>query len=400
MLLKGMGFPEVFTAKSGIHGLSLVEKHAIEFVVVAWDMIGLPGTTFVQKARAKRRRKYLPCVLYSKNMGGGDAQLIKELGFQDVLSMPFDKATARALIQKVVDREANLDPIEITLRRIESLIAESRLAEAMKCITPRLDQRGPVFARAQTVVAEAWMQIGRLDLSEGCLHSAIDDSPGYAPAMQLIARMLSQKGQHGEAIAMLERMSKNSPKNMSMLVGLGAAYVNADRHDEATQVFDRVLKMDSDNQSAKDEMGKLAFKDGNMILAAKLLAGTENGNEISRYFNNLAVSLVGKGAFLEAIETYQNAINLLANKAQIHLLHYNLGLAYRKRGDNPKALANLCTSYIHDPTYEKAYVAIARLVNEMKEKGEAYDRKLTGDVKTIRDRFLSGQPKSAAKQSA
>ena len=34
MLLKDMGFSQVFTAKSGVHGLEQVEKETIELIVV------------------------------------------------------------------------------------------------------------------------------------------------------------------------------------------------------------------------------------------------------------------------------------------------------------------------------------------------------------------------------
>jgi tetratricopeptide (TPR) repeat protein len=176
----------------------------------------------------------------------------------------------------------------------------------------------------------------------------------------------------------------HSPKNITTLLSLGGAYVDADRHQEAQSVFQTVSALDPDSQDLKDARGKLAFKEGDVPLAAQLLAETQNGDAIARYFNNLAIALAHGGKFDKAIETYENAIKLLVTKARLSSLHYNLGLACAKKGDLARAFRELATSYKGDPTFEKAYVALARVSKQMKEAGQTYDAALAREVTALR----------------
>src|SRR5262249_2572326 len=152
-----------------------------------------------------------------------------------------------------------------------------------------------------------------------------------------------------------------------------SVYVDAERHDDAKKTFASVSTIDPDSPPLKDEQAKLAFKEGDLPLAAKLLAETQNGDAIARHFNNLAIALTHQQKFEKAIETYENAIKLLSDKAKLHALHYNLGLALAKKGDLARSFTQLAESYKGDPSFEKAYAALARVSKQMAEKGLAYD---------------------------
>jgi len=127
-----------------------------------------------------------------------------------------------------------------------------------------------------------------------------------------------------------------------------------------------------------------ALKEATFSCGVQLIAETENGNELARVFNNLAISQVAKGDFDKGIVTYNNAMRMLADKARLYLLQYNLGLAYRKKGALDKSLKELAASYTSEPSFEKAYVAIARVVQELKAKGVKPEPKLIRDVKQAR----------------
>lgn len=384
MLLKELGFTDIFIASTGYDGIKSAENNHPQLIIVAWEMGAMPGTIFIQKVKERKKRKHLPCLVYSKRMSGEDVLLTKELGFKDILAMPFDRESARNIIKGIIDNEANLNPIEAQIRKIENYLAEGRPSEALKLITPKLSEKNPFVVRANTCIAEVWMRLMKYDKSETFLSMALKEDADYFPALQLKAKLYSKMGNHAAAIDILRKMAEKSPKNLSNLVNLGAVYVDANQVDEAKKVLDRVMDLDADNRGAKDELGKVAFKEGNIPLAAQFLAETENGDEIASFFNMMAISLVAQGKHQEGVQTYRNAMQLLADKARLYLLHYNLGLALKKGGKIQEGFAELCQSYLLEPTYEKAYVAIARVAKEMKEKNVALDKKLVTQVKEKR----------------
>ena len=322
----------------------------------------------------------------SKRMTDEDVTLTKELGFQDVLGMPFDKEKARETILRIIESEEHVTSEEKKLRKIEALIGEGDLKEALKLFDNKLTS-GKNKSRALIALAEIWLQTKNFEKAEQVLGEILDEEPDCTNALRLKAKLYSLTNRHDEAIVALEMMIQKSPKNIKSLLCLGSVYVDANQLDKAKGVFDKVEKIDSENSQLNDEKGKMAFKEGDIPLAAQLLAETEAGEELARHFNNLAIAKVASEQFDEGIQTYKNAIQLLSDKAKLHQLHYNLGLAWKKKGDMEQGFILLCQSYLIDPSFEKAYIALARVSKELKAEGKKLDAKLVNKVKIARQKY-------------
>jgi len=385
MLLKEMGFSKIITSPTGDDAMIQSDKQHIQFFIVAWELKGMPGTVFVQKARSKKRRRFAPCIIFSKRMSPEDVKLTRDLGFTNILAMPFDRQQVKDMIAQIIHYEGHLDPRENQLRKIEMFSSDGHPMEALKMFTDDLFDPGPFQTRALLAGAEVFMGLAKNDKAERCINDALRNQPDSNRALQLKARLLSRKGLHNESILILEKLVHVSPKNLSNKITLGGAYIEADRLDDARRVFKDVMDDDPSNQDCKDQMATLAFKEGHYSLAEQLIAETENGNELARAFNNLAISQVAKGDFEQGIKTYTNAMRMLADKARLYLLQYNLGLAYRKKGALEQSFSTLAQSYTSEPSFEKAYVAIARVVQELKAKGIKPEPKLIKEVKNARE---------------
>ena len=360
-------------------------------------MNSLSGTLFIQKVRNAKRTRRIPFLIYSKRLSVQDLRLTSELGMTNVLGMPFDRIKATSLIREILEAENSLTKEEVRLRKMEDLLEEGKPAECLKFIGPEMTKKGPHLSKFNALVAEAWLQLGKTEKSMKLLEEAIQIDSENLHAKFLLSRVRSHMGQHDEAIRILHEMIDASPLNISTKVKLGSAFVDADRHDEAKKVFSEVMDLDPDSIPAKEELGKIAFKEGDLPLAGQLLAQTENGDILARYFNSLGIALVAIKNFDKGIETYMNAISILANKAKTHLLLYNLGLAYRKKGDLKLALSKFAESYVSDPSFEKAYAGVVTINREMREKQLPVDSMLIARVKATRERSFalkrSGQTK-------
>ncbi|RYZ76061.1 MAG: tetratricopeptide repeat protein, partial [Proteobacteria bacterium] len=243
-------------------------------------------------------------------MSPEDVTFTKELGFHDIIAMPFDKEAAKAQIQKIIDHELSLTTTEKTLRKIE-IYAPEQPGEALKLITENLFVEGPFKGRALLASALVHMNLGKLDKATFLVKESLKIDPASIPAIQLSAKLLCREGKYDEAITHLESLHKKSPKNLTTKVGLGAAYVGANREEDANRILREVTDIDSSNQDAKDQLSIVAFKKGDFKLAEQLIAETENGGDLARLFNNIAVSEVNKGFFDKGLETYRQAIRLL-----------------------------------------------------------------------------------------
>ena len=385
VVLKEMGITEVMTATNGHDALKKAEAEKVKFVIIAWEMSPMPGTVFVQKFTEPAKRKHIPCLIYSKKMSTDEVKLTQDLGLKDILGMPFDRAKVKEIITLMKEREESLSPIELTLRKIEDYMEERRAHDALTLFNDnKLMSKGPHLPRAKTLMADVYMEINKSEKSEALLKEALGQDEHYLPALRLLAKLYSKQGKHEESIKILETLTEESPKNLASKVSLGCAYVDADKHDKAREVLSDVLDLDESSRGAKDEMGKLAFKEGDISLAAKFLAETKNGTELARDFNNMAIAFVAQGQHDKGIEIYHNALKVLSDKAKLHLLYYNLGLAWRKKGDLNLAFKELSTSFLSEPTYEKAYSSLAKVVKEMKEKNMPLDNATIQKVRQAR----------------
>ena len=349
MLLKELGVECVLSSPTGDDALIQADKNHIQFFISAWELNGMSGTVFIQKVRAKRKRLFAPCLIYSKRMSPEDVSLAHELGFHDIIAMPFEREKIKQQIKEILEKELNLDPQEKLLRKIEMYGPEQPM-EAFKLFKESLFKQGPLQTRAFLSTALVYINLGKFDKAEKCISDALTNDPTSMRGLQLHAKLLSRLGKHEEAIAVLEKLNIQSPKNIGAKINLGSAYLQGDRLEDAKRVFGEVLRVDKDNQDCKDQLAGIAFKEGDFTLAEQLIAETENGNELARMFNNLAISLVAKGEFERGIVTYLNAMRLLADKARLYLLQYNLGLAYKKKGDLELCFKAFADSYISEPT--------------------------------------------------
>lgn len=396
MLLSEMNL-KVVKARAGAEGLDKIEKENIPFAVVAWELSSMPGTLLVQKARQSRKKRRMPFVIYTTRMSESEASLLRELGMDSIVTLPLEKAKVKSIVSAILERESNISGIEQKLRRMEDLLSDNKPTEVLKLMGPDVSRKGPHRPRYKVIVGETFLQIGNIAKAMKAVDEALEADPHYLSAHYLKGRLLSLAGRHDEAIALLKQTSGKSPQNIESLVNLGSVYVAADRMDEAKAVIATVEKIDPENESIKDTKGKVAISEGNLTLAAELLSQTQNGDDIARFYNCLGISLVKKNEFEKGIETYKSAIALLSNKARIHLLLFNLAMAYRKKGDKAEEVANFCQSYLSEPHFEKAFACIARGVQEAKVAGLRLNEEMLSSVLKKRAEFLRQNPDLAKK---
>lgn len=396
MVLQDLGVSNVSQARTADEALAQAKEIIPNFLIISWELKTCPGTILVQKLRTQTKKRHVPYILYSKRLVPEDLTLLKEMGMKNILALPLDKQKALQEIQNMIKEEDELSPEELTLRKIEGAIQDNRPTEALKYFDHKLRKKGPHYVRAQVLMGEIWMMTNQFKKAEEAYKTALAEDATSYEALSGLANAYSRMEQHEEALKILKDLSAQSPKNLTTLVNLGATYAHADRLDEAKQTLAKVSTIDPDASGLKEEQAKIAFKEGDISLAAKLISETQQGDQLARYFNNLAISYSRNNEFDKAVETYQNAIKMLVNKAKLYALRYNLGLAYVKKGELKKGFAELAESYIDDPSFEKAYAALVKCTKDMQAKGLSPDAQLIRSVKEARAKAAGDVSKAAS----
>jgi tetratricopeptide (TPR) repeat protein len=76
----------------------------------------------------------------------------------------------------------------------------------------------------------------------------------------------------------------------------------------------------------------------------------------------MAIALVNQRRFKDALFIYQNALKVLPSRDKHHFIHYNIGLAQKKRGALLEAADAFATSLNLSPGYEKAQQSLREVL--------------------------------------
>lgn len=394
-LLKESGLSSVILCRTGPESVEQLKQKRIDLIVANWNLTSTPGFVFVQKVRCNKRWRYIPLIVHAAKPSPDDFKLIQDLNLENFVQLPFDRPQMLDLAKRIITFEQNKPVPELLCRKIESLLNENRVKEAQDIFDMKLHNKGPWQIRAKILYAEIQLQLGQKDEAEETLKSACAMDEGYNPAKYAMAKLYSVTHRHDEALSILNSMHQNSPRNFATILNLSSAYIQSDQHENARKSLHKITILDPENREVDDELGKIALKEGDLALAAKFLAETQNGDEIARFYNSMGISLVSKGSFDKGIETYKSALQVLSSKAKLHLITYNLGLALRKKGDLQGSFRAFCESYLADPSFEKAYNSIAKTAQDIQKAGETLDKDA---VKTVKEKRAEFQQALLAKQ--
>jgi tetratricopeptide (TPR) repeat protein len=384
VLLEELGYSAVYTANHGHDAQIAADRFNVQFVISSWELKGMPGTVFVQRLRSHRKYYNVPFLIYSKEMTDNERALVGELGLPSVIKMPFDRADAKKVIEELIEAENSLTPDEVKFRKMEAAFATNAVEEALKLADHNLVNQSSIAYKVNTLLGEIYMSMGAMKKAEEYLMKSSELEENYLPNKYALAKLYSVSKRHDKAIEILKGLTNTSPLNVKTLLSLSSAFLMSGKKEDAKHMIAQAEDIDPDCRQIGDERAKVSLLEGDIDKTKEYIDQTESGDQLARDFNMMAISMVANGQFEDGIEVYKKAIDLLGGKAKTYLLRYNLGLAFKKQGKLKSAFVEFAKSYIAEPTYEKAYSAIARTHKDMKAKGIKVGPKAIDKIKAAR----------------
>ena len=204
-------------------------------------------------------------------------------------------------------------------------------------------------------------------------NKVLDQEKSNLEALNGLIKAYLASGNYNKAIPYLEKLNQVIPGHVDRMLDLSSSYIETNQLDKAKDVVGKIKKIDQDKPEIKIELGKIAFKEDDLVLAATLFKASNKAAQICSYFNNTGVALVKSGKIQDGIELYHKALKILPPEAPKHLIQYNIGLAHYKNDNLNLALEAFCQARIIDCQYQKSTAAIKSICNKLRHRGLQFD---------------------------
>ncbi len=225
--------------------------------------------------------------------------------------------------------------------------------------------------------AVQYHRAGDLGQAEQFYNEILRHNPQHPDALHLLGVIAHQRGQHADAIDLIQRALKKNNRNVHFYIHLGQACRQAKRLDAAIQALKKATKLEPQNAEAHHELG-LALADAGQLDAALTAYARAMKLDPSNVFAPLnagnACHLAGR--YEEAIPYYRKMLMIAPEYAEGY---NNLGSTLFQLGRTEEAAPLIEKALALKPDYPEALVNQGNILRHHRHFSEAlscFDRAL------------------------
>jgi tetratricopeptide (TPR) repeat protein len=278
----------------------------------------------------------------------------------DVDSIIVKPISINNIIQKIafVIRPSNLFYTEV--ENIKSLINNGDYDQASLKIDILLEEK-PGSSICMILKGDIARKNGDMKSAEAYYKEAVKESRLNLKPLQKLADLYAEVEETKELLKYLLLMDKISPLNHNRKISIGEQYSKAGEDEKAKKFYSdavNIVRAQANDLLASTYMDigvKLREVNPEQSVHFMNQALETKGSDMTRedlwMVNEMGVSLRKQGDWKGAVQTYQQALNLIPNEAG---LHYNMGMAYAQGKEHYKAVCE----------FEKAIAASSEILQE------------------------------------
>ena len=223
----------------------------------------------------------------------------------------------------------------------------------------------------------ALMKEGRRKVAEERCRELLAGEPGDADTMALLASVIVERGEFGEAEKLLRQSLKLVPERPVPWINLGRLLQQTGQWGEAVEVYEHAANLFPDHPKIAATLGQL-YQRANRFAEAEMQyrRALENGGRAAALQVQLGMVLLRQEKTDEAVEAFQSAIRL---NPKLAAAYGNLGNAEQKRGNMEAAAAAYERAYELNPKDTLSFVSLgmAQLkLGQAREAAEVFERAL------------------------
>lgn len=226
-----------------------------------------------------------------------------------------DEATQQKLYQAAVENYKKA--MEVLPERVEplrplaaaslvlgdTLHAEQYLEDAIT--------REPQNDTLMVIVADFYLQIGKLDKSEQLYLKAIEINPNYTDAYLALGQLQTMKKNWEKAVYYFEKSLEMNPDNPDVLFNIGISLYNAEKYAEAIPYLQKVVDLETDNEEVYEILAISYIQaEKNQEALPFLEKAVEKFPNSSSLWNYLAIVYSRLGMKEKALEAFNKSKEL------------------------------------------------------------------------------------------
>ena len=166
------------------------------------------------------------------------------------------------------------------------------------------------------------------------LQKAVALDKNNIDALEKLGKVQAQQGSFDQAIATYQQASKDNPGEARFYILSGELYEAKQNWDQAKAMYQQALSISPDNPLASNNLAYVLLEEGgNVDVAMGMAQSARRGMPNSpNAADTLGWAYYHKGIYQSAISQFQEALRLneKAGSPDDPVLHYHLGLAYKK----------------------------------------------------------------------
>jgi tetratricopeptide (TPR) repeat protein len=182
---------------------------------------------------------------------------------------------------------------------------------------------------------------GEIEAARGYIEASLINRPDNAAARLLAARLARTAGDFGRALSHLDRAIAIAPEREAF-VEKARTLDQAGLRPQARQAWGAILEVVPDNVEAAARLGRLAWEDGETVLAAKFLECAAQADAPASVWFDLGLIRQDLRDDAGAAAAYRKAIELKGDHAEAT---FNLGVVLQETGRLDEAMQAYAKAY-------------------------------------------------------
>jgi tetratricopeptide (TPR) repeat protein len=354
------GFRRVTAFTSAKEAYEVASRQQFAAFVTRMEMPDMSGIVLIQKLRQCGNYGLEPHLFICDKLDSKLLSVTAENDLDYVLVAPLTKPAIAQKFKHLLATENALSSQERLYRDAKSAFRNGILEMAEELVRQVLAET-PALEKALLLHGDILAQDGKRADARELYKRALHVNPKSASAAHKLAQLMMAEGDHGQAAELLNRLAALSPYNIKLLENAGLSNFNVQRYEEAKGHMASLGALDESNKAAATVTAQIKIKTGDFDGLVQSLSKSHTEKELIQFLNNAGAKLSQDNDIEGALRMYQAAVAQIQDSKFLYAIHYNIGIAYKKKQQLDAARTHFEASLKVKPDFEKAATALAEL---------------------------------------
>jgi Tfp pilus assembly protein PilF len=350
----------VFT--SAKEAYEVCTRQQFQVFVTRMEMPDMNGIVLIQKLRQTGNYGLEPHLFVCDRIDSKLLNIVSELDLDYVLVPPLTKAAAVQKFKHLITSENGLSDVERRYRDAKAALGGGLLEMAEDHVRTVL-KAAPDLEKAHLLLGDVRAGLNDPTGARAAYQQALRVNPKSATAAHKLAQVLMSTGENAQAAEMLNRLAELSPYNIRLLENAGLSNLNIQQYDKAKAHMSKLSGLDETNKTAGAITAQVKIQTGDYDGLVDALKKSHSEKELIQFLNNAGAKLSKENDIDGALKMYAAALEQIEHSKFLYAIHYNMGIAYKRKEQFNKARIHFESSLKLKPDFDKAIAALAELAS-------------------------------------